>query len=30
MFSEVFDMQLAKILKLFEFDDEKKKEEKDK
>ncbi len=30
MFTEVFDILLAKILKPFEFEDEKKKEEKDK
>ncbi|VVB96424.1 Uncharacterised protein [uncultured archaeon] len=30
MFSEVFNILLAKILKSFEFDDEKKIEEKDK
>jgi hypothetical protein len=30
MFTEVFDILLAKILKSFEFDDEKKHEEKDK
>jgi hypothetical protein len=29
MFTEVFDILLAKILKPFEFDDEKKKEEKE-
>ncbi len=29
MFTKVFDILLAKILKSFEFDDEKKKEEKD-
>ncbi len=30
MFTEVFDILLTKILKSFEFDDEKKNEEKDK
>jgi hypothetical protein len=29
MFIEIFDILLAKILKSFEFDDEKKKEEKE-
>jgi hypothetical protein len=29
MFTEVFDILLAKILKSFEFDDEKKKEDKE-
>lgn len=29
MFTEVFDILLAKILKPFEFDDEKKKDEKE-
>jgi hypothetical protein len=29
MFTEVFDILLAKILKPFEFEDEKKKEEKE-
>ncbi len=29
MFTEIFDILLAKILKSFEFDDEKKTEEKD-